>query len=135
MYASVVCSSDSIFGSATFTTEESMNAMLDPGTHAANTHDCRRLSSGPVVAPAGVRMTASSPDRACVSFMPNAPVFARLCAVRIAVRSRSASAAGELALALRQHPLRSAIADHIRQQHIDQCAARIAATAGDVVGY
>src|SRR3569832_1719703 len=36
MYASVVCSSDSIFGSATFTTEESMNAMLDPSTHAAS---------------------------------------------------------------------------------------------------
>jgi len=42
---------------------------------------------------------------------------------------------GKLALAVRQHPLRSAVADHIRQQYIYQRAACIAATAGNDVGY
>jgi len=58
----VVPSSLSILGSATLTTDESMNAMLEPSTQAANTQFCRRL---PQSIELGVeRMISSSHGRA-----------------------------------------------------------------------
>jgi hypothetical protein len=68
---SVVASSDSIFGNATLTTDESMNAMLDPSTHAANTHVCRRFAQGAALAVE--RMISSSHGRACKPLMFDAP--------------------------------------------------------------
>jgi hypothetical protein len=58
MAESVAPSSDSIFGKATLTTDESMNAMLDPRTHAAKTQFCCRLAQG--VALSVERMISSS---------------------------------------------------------------------------
>lgn len=58
MAESVAPSSDSIFGKATFTTDESMNAMLDPRTHAAKTQFCCRFAQG--VALCVERMISSS---------------------------------------------------------------------------
>jgi hypothetical protein len=48
-----------------------MNAMLDPSTHAANTHVCRRFAQG--VALAVERMISSSHGRACKPLMFDAP--------------------------------------------------------------
>src|SRR3982750_947660 len=59
---SVVASSASILGNATLTTEESMNAMLDPSTQATNTHVCWRLAQGAAVAVE--RISSSSHGRA-----------------------------------------------------------------------
>src|ERR1700761_5162926 len=71
----VVANSDSIFGKATLTTDESMKAMLDPSTHAANTHVCCRFAHG--VASLGVeRMTSSSHGRARRPLILKAPVAA-----------------------------------------------------------
>src|ERR1700751_2376211 len=44
--ASVVCSSLSIFGSATFTTDSSTNASVDPSTAATSTHRCCAAHAG-----------------------------------------------------------------------------------------
>jgi hypothetical protein len=48
-----------------------MNAMLDPSTHAANTHVCRRFAQGAALAVE--RMISSSQGRACKPLMFDAP--------------------------------------------------------------
>jgi hypothetical protein len=71
---SVVCSSDSILGSATLTTEESMNAILDPSTQAANTQVCFCFTQGVT---SGVdRMINSSHGLALSVLMGIAPLAA-----------------------------------------------------------
>src|SRR5882724_8307242 len=62
MAGRVVARSNSIFGRATLTTDESMKAMLDPSTEATSTHLRCRLAHGTAL---GVeRMTNSSQGRA-----------------------------------------------------------------------
>jgi hypothetical protein len=58
-----------------------MNAMLDPSTHAANTHVRRRFAQG--VALAVERMISSSQGRACRPLMVDAPVQSKLVAAQM----------------------------------------------------
>jgi hypothetical protein len=62
MDESVVSRADSIFGNATFTTDESINAIAEPSTHAANIHVCRHFTHGEAFAVE--RMINSSQGRA-----------------------------------------------------------------------
>jgi hypothetical protein len=50
MAASVVCRSLSIFGRATFTTDSSTNAIVDPSTAATSTQCLRAAQAGTVAA-------------------------------------------------------------------------------------
>src|SRR5580704_13799214 len=95
-----------------------MNAMLDPSTHAANTHVCRRFAQG--VALTVERMISSSHGRACRPFMLDAPV------------SFKASPVWRLPLASRDQPLIPLIADQVCEQHIHQRPASVSATGHDV---
>src|SRR5213080_4227408 len=135
---SVVASSDSILGNATLTTEESMNAMLDPSTQAINTQLFCRFGQGAAVAVE--RISSSSQGRAfrvVTGFVPFAATptseyirrafwgrdaESAVCRRRGALRSgrhaRDARAAATLSLGASQHLVYPAVADDVCQQHV-----------------